>query len=48
MTEGLIYLGVDTETAEKDACRLEHDISRESFEKLKERWENLKKREVQS
>lgn len=47
-TEGLIYLGVDTETAEQDACRLEHDISRESFEKLKERWENLKKREVQS
>lgn len=48
LTEGLIYLGVDPETAEQDACRLEHDISRESFEKLKERWENLKKREVQS
>ena len=48
LTEGLIYLGVDPETAEQDACRLEHDISRESFEKLKERWENLKKREVHS
>ena len=31
-----------------DACLLEHDISSESFEKLKERWEKLKKREVQS
>ena len=48
MTEGLIYLGVDPETAEQDACLLEHDISSESFEKLKERWEKLKKREVQS
>jgi Mn-dependent DtxR family transcriptional regulator len=48
LTEGLIYLGVDPEIAEQDACLLEHDISSESFEKLKERWENLKKREVQS
>lgn len=43
LTEGLIYLGVDPETAEQDACRLEHDISRESFEKLKAYWEKLEK-----
>ena len=48
LTEGLIALGVDPETAEQDACRIEHDLSRQSFEKLKEAWErHLKKaREV--
>lgn len=39
LTKGLIYLGVDAETAERDACRIEHDLSRQSFEKLKEAWE---------
>ena len=43
LTEGLIYLGVDPETAEQDACRIEHDISRETFEKLKEHWERFVK-----
>lgn len=32
----LIYLGVDEETALNDACRIEHDLSPQSFEKLKE------------
>ncbi|MEA4921664.1 MAG: metal-dependent transcriptional regulator [Clostridiaceae bacterium] len=31
----LIYLGVSTQTAEKDACRIEHMISDETFEALK-------------
>ena len=43
LTEGLIYLGVDPEMAEQDACRIEHDISRETFEKLKEYWERFLK-----
>ena len=43
LTEGLIYLGVDPETAEEDACRIEHDLSRQSFEKLKEYWERFVK-----
>ena len=34
-TERLIEAGVDPKTAEKDACRLEHAISNESFQKLK-------------
>lgn len=34
--EGLIYLGVEPETAEQDACRIEHDISGKTFDKLKE------------
>ena len=35
-TEQLIEAGVDPETAEVDACRIEHVISNESFERLKE------------
>ncbi|WP_139197198.1 metal-dependent transcriptional regulator [[Clostridium] fimetarium] len=31
----LIYLGVSPQTAEKDACRIEHMISDETFEALK-------------
>ena len=34
LTEGLIYLGVDPEIAEQDACLLEHDISSESLTTL--------------
>jgi len=35
-TEQLIRAGVDPETAEADACRMEHVISGESFDKLKQ------------
>ena len=35
-TERLIAAGVDPKTAEADACRIEHVISAESFERLKE------------
>lgn len=45
LTEGLIYLGVLPEIAEQDACRIEHDISRETFEKLKACWEKIVKGE---
>lgn len=34
-TEQLVAAGVDQETAEQDACRIEHAISDESFQKLK-------------
>ena len=34
-TEQLVAAGVDRETAEQDACRIEHVISEESFTKLK-------------
>ena len=34
-TECLIAAGVDPKTAEADACRIEHVISDESFQKLK-------------
>ena len=35
--EQLIATGVDQETAEQDACRIEHAISDTSFRKLKEK-----------
>lgn len=35
-TKHLIEIGVDPKTAEADACRIEHVISAETFERLKE------------
>lgn len=35
LTEFLIRLGVDRETASADACKVEHDISDKSFEAIK-------------
>ena len=40
-TECLIAAGVDPKTAEADACRIEHVISDESFQKLKKHSCNL-------
>ena len=37
-TERLIEAGVDPETAERDACRIEHVISQESFERLRDAY----------
>lgn len=36
LTQLLINIGVDPEVAEADACRVEHDISDETFAKIKE------------
>lgn len=35
LTEFLMRLGVDQETAADDACKIEHDISDKSFEAIK-------------
>jgi len=35
LTKWLVALGVPQEIAAEDACRIEHDISPETFEKLK-------------
>lgn len=37
LTKIFVWLGVPEKTAEEDACRIEHVISEETFEKLKER-----------
>ena len=36
ISQFLISIGVDEEIAKKDACRMEHVISDESFEKIKQ------------
>lgn len=36
LTSGLISLGVNPKQAEQDACRMEHVVSDESFQKLRE------------
>lgn len=36
LTQLLITMGVDENTAQEDACRVEHVISQASFEKIKE------------
>lgn len=38
-TDRLIEAGVDPETAERDACRMEHVISQGSFERLRDAYE---------
>lgn len=35
----LINLGVDADTAYEDSCKIEHDLSDVSFQKLKEHYE---------
>ncbi|NMP36551.1 MAG: metal-dependent transcriptional regulator [Clostridiales bacterium] len=35
LTEFLMHLGVDSDTASQDACKIEHDISDASFEAIK-------------
>ena len=40
-TKWLISLGVDETTASKDACRIEHALSRESFEAIKNKVPNI-------
>ena len=43
LTKLLVTLGVRPETAAEDACRLEHAISDESFEAIKNHLESIKK-----
>ncbi|MBO5505103.1 MAG: metal-dependent transcriptional regulator [Clostridia bacterium] len=40
----LMILGVSEETAYEDSCKIEHDLSDESFEKIKEFYYKNKKR----
>ena len=40
----IIAAGVDPKTAEADACRIEHNISMESFEKLRDYYSSQKGR----
>ena len=46
LTEFIKRLGVDEETASEDACRIEHDISEKSFNKIKHYVKEKKKRDA--
>ena len=35
MTHYFMFLGVDEETAREDACKVEHDLSQQTYEALK-------------
>ena len=37
-TQWLIGAGIDPETAEQDACRMEHGISQKSFERIRDAY----------
>ena len=43
LTDLLVYLGVDEQTAMEDACRMEHDISDKTWQAIKKVAESLKK-----
>ena len=43
IAEILMALGVDEETAYRDSCKIEHDISDKSFECMKKHYLNAKK-----
>lgn len=40
ITKALMAIGVDEQTASDDSCKIEHDISIQTFEKLKEYMQN--------
>ncbi len=42
IAKALMALGVDRDTALEDSCKIEHDISCQTFEKLKEYLKNHK------
>ena len=43
IAKALMALGVDEQTAFEDSCKLEHDLSDKSFEKIKEHFEKYNK-----
>ena len=45
LTRMLTMIGVDEETAESDACKVEHDISVKTFDALKEQLEKMEARQ---
>lgn len=45
LTRVLVMLGVSEQTAAEDACKMEHDISDESFAALKRHVETMEHRE---
>ena len=45
LTRVLVSLGVSRETAERDACKIEHDLSDETFEAFRAHYERYGRKE---
>ena len=43
LTDFFVRLGVDPEVAAADACKVEHDLSEETFQKIKEHVHGIEK-----
>ena len=43
-TRWLMGAGIDPETAERDACRMEHGISQKSFEQIRNAYSTIRKK----
>jgi len=43
LTKMLKFLGVDSKTAQEDACRMEHDISDKTWAAIKKHYDDTKK-----
>ena len=43
LTNMLMYLGVEEKTAMEDACKMEHDISDDTWKAIKKHWDDNKK-----
>ena len=43
LTDWLIFLGVDRNNAVQDACRMEHDMSKQSFDAIRNHIEHFKR-----
>ena len=43
LTQMLVSLGVNESAAAEDACKIEHDLSDETFEKIKEHFAKMSK-----
>ena len=46
LAEIFIWMGVSEQTAYEDACRIEHYISKETFDCLRQHYENARLRET--
>jgi Mn-dependent DtxR family transcriptional regulator len=47
LTRILTLIGVSAETAEEDACKVEHDISLETFDAIRRELEKLEARKAE-
>lgn len=43
LTDMLVSIGVDRDTAAREACKIEHDISADTFSRIREIYEKYKK-----